>query len=123
MAPLCIRETAQSDPLELNHQYKTMIKTIVLLVFACCVIQPTLYAQWNPSGDSFTTGRIGINRSVADYDIDISRNVEHAGIRIFNTLGSGRSLIVFGESYGGKYGYVAHHGQTHNAGSGVCAGI
>ena len=90
----------------------------LLFVVASLAVCRVSQAQWNSTGDSFTTGRIGIGTStLSDYDIDISRSNTNSGIRVFNDLGLGRSIIVFGEGFGGRYGYVAHHGQTHNAGT------
>lgn len=81
------------------------------------------YAQvpWNQTGDNNTSGSVLIagNASSADSDdIVIDRNKPNAGMKIFNADLTGRSVLLFGSDYGGKYGYLAHHGKSHNGGAG-----
>jgi hypothetical protein len=67
---------------------------------------------------TFTAGSIGIGILTPSYDIDISRNGAGAGLRIFSPGLTGRSTFVIGQALGGKYGYVAHHSQSYDAGAG-----
>lgn len=90
---------------------------LMLLFFIPILAQ----GQWNQNSDNSTTGRLLITGAVssADYDdITISRNKAETGIKIFNGNTSGRSVILFGHDYGGKYGFLAHHSPLFNAGSG-----
>jgi hypothetical protein len=68
--------------------------------------------DWTPAnkaGYILITG----NPQPSDYDVQIDRNSEHTGVRIFNQNFAGRAILLFGQGYGGKYGYLAHHGETH----------
>jgi hypothetical protein len=78
----------------------------------------TLYGQvsWNQTGANTTTGNITIegHTTSTEYDdISVTRNKANAGIRVFNANWSGRSIVFFGQALEGKYGYLAHHGQSH----------
>jgi hypothetical protein len=78
---------------------------------------PTVSAQvdWTPATKHGIISITGTPQGA--FDIDISRSHTDAGLRVFNSNVSGRSLLLFGQGYGGKYGYLAHHGESHNAGT------
>lgn len=78
-------------------------------------------SQLYPNSDNTTAGRLLIsgNASSTDYDdITIDRDKAHAGIKVFNHNTAGRSVLLFGHDYGGKYGFLAHHNPSFNAGAG-----
>lgn len=79
------------------------------------------HAQWNATGDSYTTGRVMINAggaSTTNDDIVISKSKAAAGMTIFNSSLTGRSVILIGYDYGGKYGVFSHLASSYNAGAG-----
>ena len=72
---------------------------------------PTLaQVDWTPSAKD---GIIQMSGSTpADYDLDIARSKANAGIKVYNSSLTGRSILLFGQSNGGRYGYLSHHGQS-----------
>lgn len=95
---------------------------IINIVLCALLLLPLAgMAQWYQTGDNSTSGKILISGAATseDYDdIAISRNKANAGITILNESVTGRSVILFGEAFGGKYGFLAHHSQSFNAGVG-----
>lgn len=75
--------------------------------------------SWTDSGNNMTTGRLGLGTTAdGTYDLNILRDNALAGLRIVNTNTGGRTLILFGEAgSNGKYGYLAHHSQSYDAGA------
>jgi hypothetical protein len=102
---------------------REVMKIRSLAIYLNCVIGigaftlPTVSAQvdWTPATKHGIISITGTPQGA--FDIDITRSHTDAGLRVFNTNVSGRSLLLFGQSYGGKYGYLAHHGESHNAGT------
>jgi hypothetical protein len=83
------------------------------LALALCATGFPIFAQvdWTPSTKA---GIIQISGSTtADFDIDIARSKASAGIKVFNGDWAGRSIILFGQTIGGRYGYISHHGQSY----------
>jgi hypothetical protein len=95
---------------------KTCCTLILLLTFFFGKAQ----GQWSQSNDNYTMGRLGIGLSTpaSDFDIDIFRTNPNTGIKMFNSNWAGRSIVLFGQGLGGKYGFVAHHGQSYVASAG-----
>lgn len=78
-------------------------------------------AQWSTAGDNTTAGRIIISGSTSSVDYDdiaITRYKSQAGIRLFNENAAGRAIFLFGQTWGSKYGYLAYHGESYDAGLG-----
>ena len=96
-----------------------MKKQLVALLMSLPVIC-TAQIYWNESGNNMTSGKLGIGTSPSSsYDIDILRNDWIAGLKIVNSNWGGRALILFGQQgSNSKYGYIAHHSQSHDAGAG-----
>jgi hypothetical protein len=84
---------------------------ILILLFVSFISK----AQWSQSGDNYSMGRLGIGTSTpaSDFDIDIFRTNPNTGIKMFNSNWAGRSIVLFGQGLGGKYGFIAHHGQSY----------
>lgn len=91
----------------------------IILTLTLTVVLFTAQAQyWSATNLS---GNISINGTTTstDYDdISISRNKPGTGMKIFNTSLTGRSIIVMGQGYGGKYGFLVHNAESYNAGAG-----
>jgi hypothetical protein len=85
----------------------------LLMMMIAFVFDANAQIDWTPAtkhGNIMMTGTSQTN----GLDFDVSRNVAGAaGIKIFNSNTTGRSLILLGEAYGGKYGYLSHHSQSH----------
>ena len=73
--------------------------------------------DWTPTNKAGNIVMTGASSS--NFDIDISRaNNGDAGVKVFNSSWTGRSILMFGQGLGGKYGYAAHHSQTYAAAAG-----
>jgi hypothetical protein len=88
-----------------------------ILTFICVFLTVQLKAQlasdWTPSSKSGNIIISGTQPTNTAYDVDITRTSSNSGIKIFNQSLTGRSLLLFGQGYGGKYGYLAHHSDSH----------
>jgi hypothetical protein len=91
------------------------MKTYFILILSVISFVSKSQVQWNQSGDNYSMGRLGIGTSTpaSDFDIDIFRTNPNTGIKMFNSNWAGRSIVLFGQGLGGKYGYIAHHGQSY----------
>jgi hypothetical protein len=84
--------------------------SFILIYFIIGFVQAQ---EWSRTSDNYTTGRLGIGTSTpaSDFDIDIIRTNASTGIKMYNSDWAGRSIILFGQGSGEKYGYIAHYGS------------
>jgi hypothetical protein len=89
----------------------------LVFALALCFAPQLTWAQWDNNADNYTSGKVGIGTATPGYDIDVLRTSGDAALRIFNSGLMGRSLLLFGQGNGGRYGFAAHHSQSYNAGT------
>jgi hypothetical protein len=83
------------------------------IFFISCSFSIT--AQWDLTGNNYTTGKLAIGKSTPNRAIDILSTSASGGIDIYNTNTSGMSSVLVGEGNQGRYLYMSYNNSLYPA--------